>query len=292
MSSSTEKSGTLNETLEQRLRTGRAKFTRAERALANFMQANLERIPFETAASLADIVGTSKMTVSRFLRKIGYQGLAEVRNELRRKLALGGPQVSSRVDRFLKKKSHGERLGQSLELEIEALVKVYEQATTPAWQRILDAIINAEEVLVAGFQLMEGIASIFEIRLQLLRGGVCRLDGRNGSFAELFDAPMGSVLILFEMRRYSSLSEKLAHAARERGIMVVVISDPHCAWANDIANDVLVVLTESRLLWDGQAVFLSLINLLLDAVGQRLDDSIRARAKSLDQMVARFGLLV
>lgn len=81
--------------LELRLQRNASGFTRSERALANYMLSNIERLPFDTAASIADTVGVSKMTISRFLRKNGYQGLADVRQELRRKLTIGDLQVSS-----------------------------------------------------------------------------------------------------------------------------------------------------------------------------------------------------
>lgn len=291
MKKASENPASGEDSLEARLQRNVPLFTRAERALASYMLSNIERIPFETASSIADTVGTSKMTVSRFLRKNGYQGLAEVRRELRRKFAIGNYQVSNRVDRFLKAKSQDDKLRVTLDLEIEALVKVYELVVTPQWDRIVEAVGSAPEVLVAGFQMMDGIASIFEIRLQLLRPGVRRIDTRNGSLAEIHDAPRGSVLILFEMRRYGALSKKIAQSAREHGHYVVMISDPHCGWSSDVSDDVLLVSTETRLFWDSQAAFLSLTNLLLDGVAQKLKGSIATRAKALDAMVNQFGLL-
>lgn len=105
-------------------------------------------------------------------------------------------------------KGQGEKLSEALTLEIEALVKVYEKVSTPEWERVVEAISSAPEILVAGFQMMEGIASIFEIRLQLLRRGVRRIDEANGTLAEIYDAQPASALILFEMRRYSALSRE------------------------------------------------------------------------------------
>lgn len=281
----------LADGLEARLQRNAPGFTRAERALSNYMLANIERLPFDTAASIADTVGVSKMTVSRFLRKNGYQGLADVRQELRRQFTIGDLQVSGRVERFLRGKGQDEKLSEALSLEIEALVKVYERVQTPEWNRVVEAISTAPEVMVAGFQMMDGIASIFEIRLQLLRRGVRRIDTRNGTLAEIHDAPPASLLILFEMRRYGALSRKIAQMAREQGHVVVVVSDPHCDWAGEVSDIALTVSTESRLFWDSQTAFLGLTNLMLDAVAQRLQDSIGARASVLDRMVSRFGLV-
>ena len=105
------------------------------------------------------------------------------------------------------------------------------------------------------------------------------------------EEPPASLLILFEMRRYGALSRKIAQMAREQGHVVVMVSDPHCDWAAEVSDIALTVATESRLFWDSQTAFLGLTNLLLDAVAQRLQDSIGARASVLDRMVSRFGLV-
>ena len=58
-------------------------FTTSEQKIAAYLQHNISGIPFETAASLAQRVGVSPMTVGRFLRNLGYTGFADLKKSLR-----------------------------------------------------------------------------------------------------------------------------------------------------------------------------------------------------------------
>jgi hypothetical protein len=137
-------------------------------------------------------------------------------------------------------------------------------------------------VFVAGFQTISGIASDFAARLDYVRPSARFLDGRNGTFSELLaDGGRSPCLTLFEIRRYTKTSLKLAEAAREARIPLIFICDNHCYWARDYTDLVLPVGTQSHLFWDNQAPFLSLSNLLLDAVIARLGDAIEPRFPSV-----------
>ena len=90
------------------------------------------------------------------------------------------------------------------------------------------------------------------------------------------------------MRRYTRISLKLAAAAQAARIPLIVVCDTHCAWARDYSDLVLTVGTQSHLFWDNQAPFLSLSNLLLDAVIARLGDTIEPRLRRLRELQDHF----
>lgn len=280
----------MTEALAERLRAGFAERSRAERAVASYMLANLPRLPFETAASIAEAVGVSQMTVGRFLRGVGYSNLSELKDELRQGLGASSLLVSNRVERLGEGGEAGERLRRNFDLEVESLLTVYELPGTPAWTRTAARLAEADSVSAAGFQTLEGIASIFVQRLTYLRPAVRLLDGRDGTFADLLaGGERKPALVLFEMRRETRACRLLAEAAAERGVGLTVICDAHCAWAHELADDVLVASTESHLFWDNQAPFLSLLNLLLDGVARALEPAVGERTRRLHALQDRFG---
>jgi DNA-binding MurR/RpiR family transcriptional regulator len=83
------------EPLAEKLREDFPKLTKSEKAVASYMLSHLQRLPFETAASIAEAVGVSQMTVSRFLRTLGYKGLSDLKERLRADME-GGAQVPVR----------------------------------------------------------------------------------------------------------------------------------------------------------------------------------------------------
>lgn len=280
----------MSSDLEQRLRAGFADFTPSEKAVASWILANIARLPFETAATIADTVGVSQMTVGRFLRSLGYNGLSELKRGLRSQIGAKPVLISDRVARIGQESETGERLRANFELEVEALLAVYEQAGSAPWTRTTGRLAEAGTVFVAGFQTLEGMASSFAQRLDYLRPGARLLDGRDGTFAELLAGNAADpALVLLEMRRYTRVSRSLVDAAAETGIGVTIICDPYCTWAHEVAADVLVVQTDSRLFWDSQSGFVSLLSLLLDDVARALGDAIDTRTRSMAALQNRFG---
>jgi hypothetical protein len=83
--------------------------------------------------------------------------------------------------------------------------------------------------------------------------------------------------------------EPLARRSRARGgPPIIILCDSHCYWARDYSELVLSVSTESHLFWDSQAPFLTLGNLLLDAIISRLGDSVEGRVRKMRALQERF----
>ena len=170
-----------------------------------------------------------------------------------------------------------------------ATLSVYELIGGDVWKRAVAKLADSSHVFVTGYQTIGGIAADFVARLECLRPGARFLDGRNGSFGELLADDMASpCLVLFEMRRYTKASLQLAAAARDASIPLIAICDTHCYWARDYTDLVLSVSTQSQLFWDNQAPFLSLSNLLLNSVIEKLGDAIEPRLRKLRALQDRF----
>jgi len=267
-----------------------ARMTPSESRIASYMLANLHLLPFENAAAIASKTGVSAMTVGRFLRSIGYGGIAELKTELRDAALASGLKISGRLDRIRASSGTGADLRQNLQMEVNALVGVYEQVGTPVWNDAVERLARADEVHIAGFQTLAGMACDFAARLQYLRPGVHALDGRDGTFAAVFAGRARKpCVVLLEMRRYTRWSRVLARTARERGIDLIIICDRHCHWSRDHTALVFTVDTGSNLFWDSQAPLVSLVNLLLDHVVRRLQDAVDARLEDMAALQDRFG---
>ncbi len=279
----------MTSTLPEKLRENFTNFTKSEKAVANYMLTHIKSLPYETAASIAESVGVSSMTVSRLLRGLGYKGLGELKDQLRNELGSTPLLISDRLARIRKTSKHDGKLKENFDLEVMATLGVYELVDGAVWKRAVAVLAESSNVFVAGFQTISGIASDFVARLEYLRPGARFLDGRNGMFYELLaDENASPCLVLFEMRRYTKTSLRLAEAAREAGMPLIIVCDTHCYWAHDFTDLVLAVNTQSQLFWDNQAPFLSLSNLLLDSVIARLGDSIEERLSQLRLLQDKF----
>jgi DNA-binding MurR/RpiR family transcriptional regulator len=280
----------LSTSLVQKLQSEFPGLTRSEKAVANYMLNHLRSLPYETASSIAESAGVSAMTVSRFLRSLGFNGLSELKEQLRVELDAAPLLVSDRLQRMRKGEARDGKLWENFDLEVMATLGVYELTSSPTFAQVVEVLADAGGVFVCGFQTLSGMASDFAARLDYARPGARFVDGANGTFGEVLASEANSpCLILFEMRRYSKASIQLAEMAREAGMSLIILCDDHCYWARDYTDLVLSVSTRSNLFWDNQAPFASLSNLLIDAIIARLGDKVAPRLEKLRALQDRLG---
>ena len=191
--------------LRERLIDATASASKAERALAAYMLAELGNLPFETAASLATKVNVSEPTVGRFCRAIGYASFKDLKTNLRNDMGDQPWLIGDRLRDLQERTKAGEdQLTRGLELEMGALVAVYEAAGSPDWDKVVKRLAHAKSVFVVGFQTERGLAQIFVHQLQYLRDNVQLLDLSSGNFADLLASEnTDTTLVIFEARRYS-----------------------------------------------------------------------------------------
>lgn len=281
-----EMSGSVRQRLSECLPTA----SKADKAIASYILAQLNSTPFETAASLASKVKVSEPTVGRFCRSIGYRSFKDLKEHLKQDLGDRPWLISDRLRDLQRRTQAGEdQLARGLELEIAGLVAVYELAQTPEWKRTVKRLAETPAVFAAGFQTERGMAQIFVNQLQYLRDRVHLIDLAGGNFAELLATGSNqSCLVIFEARRYSRMARLLAQEARKAGIPTTLITDAFCDWGRDLVDEMFVVPTEFNLFWESTAQMASLANLLVNGVFIELGPTVEKRMNEIARLYSRF----
>lgn len=279
----------------QRLRQGYDQLTKTEKKLAGYLQSRPDCLVLETAATIAGNVGISPMTVGRFLRKLGFDGLSDVRHQL--KAGLYGPDGASlwsidrRYQAFARRDKEHFSLQDSLDAELAAIRQAYEITTTPLWARTVDSFASAQRVFVSGLHMARGLALEFVSRLEYIRPGVHLADGQNGHYADvLLDDAQRVAFLLIDFYRYDKATQRVAELAKKRGHEVHIVADDYCLWAHKITDRVFNLPTSTGLYWHSTAAISALLNLLVNdvirqlgkAVPKRIDKVLQAQ-KSFDQ---------
>lgn len=280
----------MTKSLRERLNTAVESASKADRAIATYMLAEFASLPFETAASLAAKVEVSEPTVGRFCRAIGYDGFKDLKKDLRNDMGDQPWLIKDRLRDLRDRTLAGEdQLTRGLELEMAALVAVYEAAHTAEWERVVKRLARVSSVFVVGFQTERGIAQVFAHQLQYLRDKVQLLDLASGNFADLLASDgTDCALVMFEARRYSQNALLLAAEAKAAGIPVTLITDPYCDWGHGVAEEIFVVPTSFNLFWESTAQMASLANLLVNGVFLELGPQVEARMNKIAALYGKF----
>ena len=281
--------------VEARIRQNFAGLTKTNRQIAEFMLGDLQSLAFENAASIARKVGTTPMTVGRFLRALGYQGIDALHTDLRSGLQADNQPIAERF--ASRADGHGDGLPylECLEFEKEALTRLYEMTTRAVWNRIVEEVAEAETVAVVGQVTLEGIAAVLTSRLHYLRPDVRHVTGHDGMFLDIFDRPdRRNCLILLDDRRYAKSTTRLLKLARESNVKVVLITDEYCLWAQEHTDLWLSLPTKGPAFWPTLSTFGSFVSLLLNAVmahvEHRNEGGIADRMKQIGKLQERFDL--
>lgn len=279
----------MTSTLRQRLQACLLNGSKADKAIASYMLAQLASMPFETAATLAGKVAVSEPTVGRFCRSLGYKSFRDLKQQLRQDIGDKPWLISDRLQDFQQRSISGEdQLARSLQLEIAGLVALYELAHSDGWKRAVTRLAIVPSIFVAGFQTERGMAQYLVNQLHYLRDGVSLVDGAGGNFSDalLCDTANAS-LVIFEARRYSRLAKVLAQEAKAAGLHTILVTDAFCDWGRDLVDEIFVVSTEFNLFWDSSAQMSSLVSLLVNAIFIALGPQVETRMNTIAALHGR-----
>ena len=255
----------------QKIKDLMPEMTKSEARVAQFILLNLDQISYETGASIAEKAAVSQITVSRFLKKVGYRGISALKEEVKEINLHAGVQEKKKTE----KKSI---YSNSLNIEVNSMMRLYEQFETESWSSLVNCVAAAKRVYVSGFQSVRGISEDFGRRLSLARDSVQYLSMHDGMLAEWLEyklkVGMGyDALVIFDVVPYASEGRKLCEMAVEKGIQIVIISDEFCYWASEYNAHVIHSKSKSGLFLESTWGLALASNVLVDAVARKNPNS-------------------
>jgi DNA-binding MurR/RpiR family transcriptional regulator len=273
--------------LDARLRAGWLRFARAEQAIARYLLDNMDEVPFETGAVIASAAGVSEASVARFVRRLGFADLKDLKRDLRHRNRTKGAALDNAEARFRIGGLEQERLARSLRMEQEALAAAYELAHGKVWDRMVKLLAETDRVNCVGFQAVKGLALDFSTRLRWVRGGVRFAEGVGGTYSEILtENPRRSCVVMVDTAEYAAMTFALAAEIKRRGIPLIVVTDRYSHWAQDFTDLALEVSTRVDLYWDSTSAISAMLTLLTHSVAEKLGQNAEKRMEELEEIAA------
>lgn len=249
----------MSKDLQQKLKDHWDSFTASEQKIASYLLHNIRDLPFETAASLSKRVGVSQMTMGRFLRTLGYEGVGDLKEELR------GDASWRDLYRDPNPGKDANIISDHLQTEVRALTSIHALADTKEWRGIVKTLASADRVTVASFDQGTFLGMGFAAMLEQVRPDVSFNSGIDGAYINLLlDSTRKSCVVLIDMRRYFKKFRALAEGVVERGIPLILITDTDCYWARELTPHVLMVQADRS--WHNFSAYTSLFSLLMTSM--------------------------
>ncbi|MFJ5262294.1 MurR/RpiR family transcriptional regulator [Streptomyces sp. NPDC088387] len=228
----------------------RPRLSPGQRRIAQYLIEHLTEAAFLSITDLAERVGVSQPSVTRFAAAVGFSGYPALREKLQA-IALGTFSGTAAEE------NHGNELQSAVDAEIENLENLRRDFANP--DQVIEIgrnLSSSVPLTVLGLRISASLAEYFGYAARRIHPDV-RLVTRGGSIA--YDALLqaraagGSWVLAFSMPRHAQETLAAVRVAREAGLRVALITDLALGAVADEADLTLATGTGSRLVFDSYA---------------------------------------
>ncbi|MCK5934783.1 MAG: MurR/RpiR family transcriptional regulator [Fulvimarina manganoxydans] len=279
------------ESFALRLRRAMDQFTPSERQLAATLLADYPAAGLQSSVRLAEIAGVSTPTIVRMARKLGYDGFTAMQEVMRREVSEQVKKPASKHAEWHARGSDRHTVNQFGDLVSANLRTTLDALDLSTFDQVAALLSDTQRsVLIAGGRITRTLADHLHNHLHILRPGVSQM----GTSAHLWphallDLGPGSILILFDIRRYQSDYPLIAELAQKRGAEIVLFTDQWGSPVSSHANHVFAANVEALTSWDSTMALMFLVEALIADVSNRLWSVSRKRVDELEDMFDCLG---
>ncbi|MFI2410813.1 MurR/RpiR family transcriptional regulator [Streptomyces sp. NPDC018947] len=265
-----------------RLRTlfDRPRLSPGQRRIAQYLIEHLTEAAFLSITDLAERVGVSQPSVTRFASAVGFSGYPALRERLQ-SIALGGRGGTPAEE-------SGNELQAAVDAEIENLENLRRDFADPGPVVEVGRKLAASTPLtVLGLRISVSLAEYFAYAARRVHPDV-RLVTRGGSVA--YDALLqsreagGTWVLAFSLPRHAQETLGAVRVARGAGLKVALITDLALGPIADEADVTFATGTGSRLVFDSYAAPGVMCAALLQAMTDADPERTQARLEEYEQI--------
>ncbi|MEU9187412.1 MurR/RpiR family transcriptional regulator [Streptomyces sp. NPDC048484] len=254
-----------------------------QRRIAQYLIEHITEAAFLSITDLAERVGVSQPSVTRFATAMGFSGYPALRERLQSialsKLA-GSPDAAE--------EARPNELQAAVDAEIDNLENLRRDFADP--EQVIEtgrALSRSAPLTVLGLRISGSLAEYFAYAARRIHPDV-RLVTRGGSVA--YDALLqsreagGTWVLAFTMPRHAHETLTAVRVARRAGLRVALVTDLGLGPLADEADVVFATGTGSRLVFDSYATPVVLSAALLQAMTDADPERTQARLEDYEQV--------
>lgn len=259
--------------------------SQTERRLADFLLDFPGELAGYSASELASLAGVSNATVSRFIRRLGYDSFDEARRQVRQDSEAGAPLLQSAGARSKPSSTIAAHLQHGQQNLAETLATI-DDARLAA---IVKAILAAPRVLIFGSRSSHGLAAYLRWQIIQVVPQVVVMPGAGETLAEhLATLSADDVVIAFGIRRQTRALQAVLEQASRAEAKLLSISDHRSAEFARATWSIVCRCSGPGLL-DNHVAVMALCDLIANSVIEAAGVAGRRRLAAIDWMHDELG---
>lgn len=268
--------------------------TRTDANIAEYILDHINTIGLQTSTDLAEAIGVSDTSIIRFIRKLGFKGYADFRNEMTNRIAeqysqsqqaaslLPGEKYNRTKD-LLKKDSLLRDVSNYI---LDNLEKSFSHLDNETVDQVVNILLNSKRKFIAGFRGTASCAHYMSNRLVLLLPNIISILHADSSAIEtLVDIEADDCLFLYSFMRYSEINYKLMDIANKKGAKIILMTDSYTSPLAGKADIVLVSKVTGLGFTNSYVAPLSISELILLAISNCSDSQCAERLGMMDNII-------
>ncbi|WJG07592.1 MurR/RpiR family transcriptional regulator [Aliiglaciecola sp. LCG003] len=248
------------------------------RKIANYLQQNPMEVLTLSVAEIAEITLTSKATVSRFFRQLGYANHQDVKEELRNVRHSGYPLTLQHSD------------NDYVTQELERIRQTWDNVKPEDIEELVQSILKASRITLIGFRNSYPVALHFRQQLLQIRGKVRLLPLPGQTLGEeMEDIADDELVILVAFRRRPKVVQQLIKYLPSS--QLVLMADPSAQLYRDDVKQLFICQLGQELPLDSYSAPMSVISVICNQIlnftkqsGNHRIQAISAIYKQLDEL--------
>jgi len=255
--------------LQELLNASGKKMSKGQKAIAEYLQQDLEKAAFLTAQKLGEKVHVSESTVVRFATWLGFDGYPELQHALQEMIRQKLTPVQ-RMELSDSTQDPATLLQSVFKSDIANLRNTMESLDVEVFTRISDTLYHAKRIFIMGIRSSAPLAQFVGYYMSFLHPDVRIVtSGVNDVLEQIFHIGEGDVLMAISFPRYSRRSVEARRYAGERKSDCIAITDASTSPLAQHAQMCLYAKSGMAAFADSLVAPMCLMNALVASVGMR-----------------------
>ena len=263
---------------------GAQRLSPAQRLIAHYLVDNPREALFLSSTELAERVGVSQPSVTRFAIALGYEGYGELKDRIRG-MVLESDEVESRNSYQM-----------AVDTEIRNLATLKATLTDPKpLIQLGEALASSTPLVVMGLRASAPLASYFSFFCAKVHPDVRTVTGAGTIGADQLNQAVqagADWMIVFLLPRYPRETLELTSWAHNSGLRIAVVTDSAQAPVSQIADTVLTAAVGTELVFDSQAGPMLVATALLEAMSDANPSRSQTRLQNFERRAAEERIFV
>lgn len=278
-------------TLEDRIAT--LQLTKKERVLADYILAHQDGIGLTTARGLAQAVAMTDTTVIRFLRKLGFTGFVDFRQQMNARMVeqlknpgdvnlSPGEKYAKTTPLLASKDMAAEVMGRTM----ENLQKTAAELDSAKLKAAAEVLRHARRKYIVGFRGSSSCAAYMFRKLVILLPNVVQCSYADSMVLEqLIDITKNDCVFMYSFPRHSEINHTIIEIAHKAGAKIILMTNKVTSPLASLADYVIPVQVEGVGYTNSYVVPLAVSEILLLMLGQQLTKKEKARMEDLEHYI-------